>query len=290
VDRDGRPVRASLALMPTRDRVVEIPIVALVMSNNDGSFTIDVPPGEYVIQAETSEAFGTAQVVSSADSAVRHEVVVLPTAFLTGRFIFEGGVADRSILKQMRLEFQPAELGKTSAFQRPPVQTAVGEDGRFAVSSIRGAFGLNFSTPWPWQVVRVTRQGRDIIDELIDSRAGDLHDIEVILEPRATRVVATVDDPQRSATDSAFVVIVPEDSRRLGYPSRYIRVARPNSRGEATFNFVPPGSYRVVALKELPAAEWMTTEHLQSLAASGQRFVVNLGDALTISVRAGKLP
>jgi hypothetical protein len=145
------------------------------------------------------------------------------------------------------------------------------------------------STPWPWQVVRVTHRGRDITDDLIDSRAGDLHDVEVFLEPKATRVVATIVDSGRSMTESAFVVIVPEDSRRLAFPSRYVRVARPNSRGEATFDFVPPGPYRAVAVSELPA-EWMTTEYLRTLAATGQRFVVSLGDALTISVRAGKQP
>jgi hypothetical protein len=81
----------------------------------------------------------------------------------------------------------------------------------FVIDTLIGRSWLNASLPDPWIVTRITANGRDITDNIIDAADGDLNDV-VIRIAKGGRVTGKVTD-RNGRVVPAFVVAFPDDER-----------------------------------------------------------------------------
>ncbi|HET9831233.1 MAG TPA: carboxypeptidase-like regulatory domain-containing protein [Vicinamibacterales bacterium] len=265
----------------------------------DGSFVFpNVPPGEYVIQADrgrvspSTEGEFVAQYVTVAGSdVVGVDMRATVGSTIRGRVTFDatsappaGGFAIVPVSADYDL--CPRQNGSIA---RADVQP----DLTFEIRGVHGPrrIQLGERTPDGWVVKAVFANGVDVTDRALPfgEPSQSLSDVELVLTDKLTELTGTIAAAQGVTRESTLLVF-PIDRARWYPGSRFFHRERAAESGAFSIRGLPPGDYHVAALANpnVPAdgdEAWQDSQFLESIAGRASRATLNEGQKLSIDVR-----
>jgi hypothetical protein len=284
---NGAPASpANVTLRPTTGGDVRLAISARATTASDGSFVFHaVPEGSYVIQAQTpvlGGAFGYSTVDVAGD-AVQARVHVRPPSTVRGTVIFDGPPPHPSHAGIFFASTTPTELVATPA--QIPGFVPKWVDDTFIVERVHGQRVIRAMTrPDSWVLTRVQLGETDVTDKPIDFASGDVGDVKITFEPVGGTVTGSVTDGQRQVSDYR-VVVFSVDPTQWTWPSRFVKLGRPDQDGVFQVSGLLPGAYSAAAIPRVSNNVWMTPEFLSSLVARATLVQVSAGQTQTLTLR-----
>ena len=289
----GTPAAPAQLTLSRRSGAIQMEAVRTI-TGADGTFAFNnVAPGDYVVQAMTTDRtgpsanvavarqFAEAFVTVAGDEPPQLQLQLSLGATLMGRVVFEG------------IPSPPAYTGV--ALTTTPVAF---DDVLWGASSIgfvllsdhtfeyRGIFGRSLLVAQPkdpaWYVKSITYRGQDLADTPFDFGSTDVfRDIEVVVSAAGAVVTGRVTDDRAAPVRDYTVAVVPADRSKWTIRSRWLKTARAMHDGSFRVTGLVPGNYFVVALDKLNgtevAGDLQNPEFLDSLAPRAVR--ITLGEA-----------
>ena len=290
---------------PIRADAVSVMIWSQAQTDESGQFTLaNLPPGEYRldVQARSTLEMFQASGVNALEYRPRvpSEFASVPVTIagqdlegldirltngheVRGRVVTEGDVPlpPGPLLVHSGMSSVHEGLSGTTL----QAQTSVGPDGTFVLKGVAGPRLLRvIGFPAPWTLKQVRAPTGDITDEGVDVR-GDLHGIEILMAPKATRIDGTAKDANGFAIRDCMVVVFPSDARRWTLPgARSVRSAPVDSDGDFSFRDLPPGNYLAAPISRAHDATWMDPDFLERLTAVATPFTLGEGETKTLAL------
>jgi hypothetical protein len=280
---DGKPFGpgGDVSLMPV-DGFDRGGLGASTRVNQDGSFAFSgVRPGEYVIAAGVSDA---PQLRARERVTLSGADVVVPLMLhegyaIRGRFVFESAAPAPTV----RPRFDGSGAVAESDGSWPPGSVAGAADGTFEIAGLNGRYRLMPSAPAGYGVKRITLRGVDVTDTPLDASGQDVEGVEVLLTQRVTRVSGTVTGVA-GRREAAAVVIFPEEQSKLWPRTRYLRMARLETRDAFSVADLPPGRYLAIAVAEHETGEESNPELLQRFRPAATPFTLEEGESRVLNL------
>lgn len=291
-DEHDKPIPGTLMLLPTSGGDVRSMLMGRLSPGPDGAFMFrNVAPGTYVIQANGRPVgagnLGAAPfaslplTVAGGTDITDLRVKIPPGAKARGRIIFEGGAPppSRVIVSPRPVNFASAPVGGGG-----PPTSVTNPDWTFEVSNMSGIRVISAIVgSSQWTLKKVTRDGKDITDEPVDFRDGDVDGLEITLTSLRTSLAGTVMDADKPASDCSVVVFA-VDPTRWAFPSRYFAQGRPNPQGRFQIQGLPPGNYLALALPTQLGTDWQDPEFLKQHANFATGFSLAEGGTATVAL------
>ena len=290
VDATGKPWTGRFNLLPRS--LVSARIDARI--EPDGRFEFsNVPPGQYVIQADRGRRGGNIEgdFIAYPVTVGRSDVTGLELHMSAGVRV-TGHVTFESVLNTMPPEPGAVEVSPLPVdFDLVPSSVAAAnpdKQGDFELQGISGARRLQVTkVPAGWSVRAILANGRNVTDEVLQFDRADQrwNDVEVVLTDRVTEVSGTVSDANARAVPDARVIVFAAD-RNAWYPgSRFVTSVVTSADGTYSVPGLPAGSYLAAVGANTPGDDsWQDPALLDSMRLSaklvslgdGQRQIVNL--------------
>jgi hypothetical protein len=166
-------------------------------------------------------------------------------------------------------------------------------DGRFTMEGIApGTYLLRASMPADisagWWFESAVLDGRDLLDELLEVRAGDrLPDAALRFSDRRSELAGTLQTAAGVPAPDYFIVVFPaEPSERIA-GSRRIRTTRPGTDGAFSILDLPAGDYLIGALTDVEPRDLADRAFLESVATAAIRVVIRAGERTEQAIRIG---
>jgi len=250
----------------------------------DGGFEfVNVPPGEYVIQAFKGSEIGWQLVTVGGADVTDLTVATLPGSTISGRVLFEGG--DPPPARAMEIVPAPADPDQTPFFGAPS-GADIHEDWTFELTDVIGPARLRVSrVPSGWALARVIVNGLDATDAVMPFGTSDqsVRDVQIVLTNQLTRLSGNVTDARRA------VIAFTEDRDRWYQGSRFLAAVKTTPAGLFSITGVPAGSYFVIAVDRLPDDDgWQEAAFLAPLASRATRVTLADGQARTLTLTGGR--
>jgi 5-hydroxyisourate hydrolase-like protein (transthyretin family) len=295
-DALGIPIQATVVLLPTSGGDVRAEIIARLQSGLDGTFAIrNVPAGSYALHGfgpqavnspnRGSASFGALQLTVDGDLP-NLVLKISPGVTLRGRILFEGG-APFPVPTQVKvlptlINFATGPMGVG------PTESMTADDWTFEV---RNMTGIRVITPPAairgWMLKSVMQNGKDITDQPIDFRRGDVNDLEVMLTSNMSFLTGTVTDANGPVTD-CVVMVFSQDPAKWTFPSRYVIAARPDARGTFMVPALPPGNYLAIAIPPTQGQDSQSPMSLERYRGLATSVAVLEGGTATLSLHLVK--
>ncbi len=298
INSDGEPGGGSLTLKPSQHSLsaIGVSIGARIYANGAFEFP-NVPPGEYVIQANrgrlnswTEGEFGAARV-SVVDSDVDGVVVrTSKGSSIRGRVLFESYL-DSKRPAPSAIELSPIPV---DADLSPPNNFAtanIGPDGSFVIEGINGPRRLEvIAVPTGWMLKDIRVGGVEITDRVLPFGKADdsLSNVEVALTDRVNRLSGSVRDDRARPASNASVIVFSTDRSQWYSRSRFVRRTRTGADGAFSIGGLPFASYYTVAVSDLPDdgdEAWQEPAFLESLIPRAVTALAGEGQAVSVNPR-----
>jgi hypothetical protein len=268
----------------------------------DGRFLYtNVPPGEYTIVARVlrpEPLFAIADATVDGRDVDGLTLTLQPGLRLSGRAEFVGDspppVDD---LATLRLVLQSTAPGGSAAVNATVYGRNFGasgqfeKDGTFEVRGILpGQYRPNVTLPAEggWWLRSMMIDGRDALDIPLVFRSNDIAGATLTFTNRRAQLSGRIQAADgQPAVDYHVVVISAEPEHWLPH-ARRTRVTRPDDEGGFVVEDLPGGSYLLVALDDLGAADLDDPAFLTQIAAGGIRVVVPEGARVEQEVRIAR--
>jgi 5-hydroxyisourate hydrolase-like protein (transthyretin family) len=291
-DEADAPIPGTIMLLPTSGGDVRSMLMGRLATGPDGAFMFrNVAPGTYVIQAFGrpvgagnlgAAPFASLPLTVAGGSDITDvQVEVPPGARARGRIVFEGGepLPNRVIVSPRSVNFASAPVGGG------PPQSVTREDWTFEVNNMSGIRVISAIVgSAQWTLKKVTRDGRDITDEPVDFRDGDVTGLEITLTRLGTTLSGTVMDADKPASDCSVIVFA-LDPARWTFPSRHFGQGRPDSQGRFEIRGLPPDNYLALALPTQRGTDWQDPEFLQQHVGFATGFSLAEGGTATVALK-----
>ena len=265
----------------------------------DGTFRItSLAPGEYKLSVRTTTDIGGAAVQESAGAIVTVAGVDIDNlALITSSgwtlsgalYTVSGEPVPANVRERARVVPRPLSSDVLAMGPGPaaaPDNGRVTESSTFTVTGLYGPARLRVNLPDDWVVESIQLEGRDITDEPIEARGGDiLSNVQVVVNNNVNIVAGSVTDGTGAATSDGTVIVVADDSGRWVEDSRFVRSARPDQRGAFQIKGLPAGDYLAVALDYVADGSWNDPEYLDSIRRYGQRIKLADSGTQTLALR-----
>jgi hypothetical protein len=176
----------------------------------------------------------------------------------------------------------PMVLG---AFRNPGFGQ-VSPDGTFSINGIFGRTRLRVTLPDEWGLKAVLHDGRDIADQPIELKSGEiLAGVQVILTNRVTVVTGQLADSQGTALVDGTVIVFASNSDRWVEESRFVKATRPDQQGQWQIKGLPPGDYLAVAVESVEDGQWNEPDYLESIRRYGQKLSLTEAGSQSVSLK-----
>jgi hypothetical protein len=271
-----------------------LPMLERTVRTSERSVTLDARPGRYrlVASAEAPASadpivrlWSTADVYADLANPASVTMTLEPGANLSGRIAFDGKESNRQNAGAWVVPTDPLRTSSTTG--NAVLEPAT---GLFTMEGIMPARYMLYAGGAergrsPWMLKSATVNGRDVLDEPIDLRAGDdITDVRITVTDRITELLGTVlDAAGKPAADAGWVVAFSTDKKHWWPGSRRLRAVRPGENGTYRIRALAPGQYAVAILPEtIGEAELiaklpvLATDGVQVALAEGERKVQDL--------------
>jgi hypothetical protein len=246
----------------------------------DGTFTIpDVPPGRYTLTA-SSRGDGPAETGSmpltvSSDDVTGTTIVMGRPATLKGRFVADAGVVGAI----------PNALLVATAARPGGTVLASGQGRSFELDELGEPFTLGVeSLPDGWGVKSILVDGVDIIDSTVSLAPNQEAQAEVVLTNRLTQVTGTA--TAEGEPVKAAIVVFAADSARWSYPSRFVRRATADDKGQFRISGLPQTErYLAIATDYLEDGEHYDPEFLERMRNSATPFTFDTSTTQALDLK-----
>ena len=278
----------------------------------NGVARLELPPGEYTLQAEASSGLqnskdrivldlrGMTRVRLTADARERVTVVVGMNATASGRVFFEGDSSPPPAVAGERVPMFASD-GQTCRFGTPTVAS----DWSFTID---GLVGTCRSDPRPapltarWVLKSVILDGREVLDENVWFEPGrNYENVRVVVTDRRSQVRVRVSEPNGTPTGEYAAVAFPVQPERWRHPERYIRAAAPlpasflgkpdrsGTGGEPgrslRFIGLPSGDYNLIAVDDIEYKATQDPVVLAALARKATRVTIPERDLIEVALQ-----
>jgi hypothetical protein len=250
----------------------------------DGTFRFQLPPGEYIFEAnaqpqrqpnqvvrQETQLFGSARINVAGE---RLEGIVIPIgtgATASGRIVFEGTTPPPSTpTAPTRVPmFNPDGPGC-----RPGMAT-IAADWTFRVEGLGGACAAQpMGSFGRWTLKAVMVGGRNLMDQVVTFEPGQHYgNIRIVVTDKRTSLEVRVSDESGQPTRDYVVVMFPADKDRWSQLPRYLRTFGP-SAGPST-GIMPGALQAAVANRGLPAPD--SVARMMNVA-TGEYYAVAIDD------------
>ena len=297
LDESDKPLSGTMMFIPTSGDDVRSFLIGRIVSGQDGAFAFrNVAPGSYVIQAfgrGASGNLGSGNFVSlpltvSAGTDVTDLKLKVAGATARGRILLEGDAPppapSRVLVSPSAINFVSSPVGGG------PPSRITRDDWTFEVYNMSGLRMMRVIVgSGRWTMKQVTLNGRDITDEPIDFRKGDVNGLEITLTSLMPVLEGSVTDAGKPATECTLVVFS-ADPAKWAFPSRYFSQVRPDPKGWFQIGGLPPGDYLALALPTVQGTDWQDPEFLRQHIGVATRFSLAEGGKHTIALKVYRLP
>lgn len=282
----GLAGRARIRLAALDENAFDGGEIASIGASETGAFAFGgIPPGQYVLEAKTDEAWGT-QMISIADADVSDiRVLMREPLRVSGRVVFDGGVAapDAIAVQDLALSIERAD---GVAITPKPIFSLDRTGANFTITGLTpGRYVVSLDRGLPnWFLRSVTYQGRDVSLSAFDLGSNDVTGLVATLTDRAGAVTGTVSS--QGDADAATVFVFPQDSQRwvdFGSSGRAFRSTEVHG-GRFDVRDLAAGSYVVVAVEDAPSS-WRQPEFLQAAARAGTPLQIGEGVSRQLDLR-----
>jgi hypothetical protein len=236
----------------------------------DGTFTIpDVPPGRYLLNAslrgDGPTETGSVPLTVLNDEVTGNTIVTGRPATMKGVFVADAGVVGA----------MPDALLVATAARPGGTVLASGSGRSFELNDLSEPFTLHVeSLPDAWGVKSIIVNGADATDAKIDLAANERAEVQVILTNRLTRVTGTVSGDGQPT--KAEIVVFAADPAKWSFPSRFVRRASSDGKGQFRISGLPPAErYLAVATDYLEDGEHFDPEFLDRVRDTATPFLLD---------------
>lgn len=246
----------------------------------DGTFTIpDVPPGRYTLHAslrgDGPTETGSIPLTVLNDDVTGNTIVTGRPATLKGRFVAEAGV----------VAALPDALLVATAARAGGHVLASGQGRTFTLDDLAEPFTLGVEyLPDGWGVKSIVVNGAEAIDTKIALAPNQDAQAEVVLTNRLTRITGTASVEGQPV--KAEVVVFAADSSKWSYPSRFVRTASANEKGQFRITGLPASErYLALATDYLEEGEHYDPEFLERMRDSATAFSLEDGGTQSLDLK-----
>ena len=296
LDHAGAPTTGGTVTLRPRQRssAVGVPVGARLLK--DGQFEFpNVPPGEYVIQANrgrsnhwTEGEFGTVSVAVNG-----MDVTDLVLQMSTGTSV-SGVIRFETVDPTKRPAASAVELSALPVdFDESPwngfATADIGSDWQFQMSGLNGARRLQLqSVPAGWALKAILMNSADVTDRPIafGKQGSSLRGVEVVLTDRISALSGTVTDGEARPAGGASVFAF-SSNRADWYPSsRFLRTSAAGPDGAFVIQGLPSGSYYIAAAARRPPDEgWQDPAFLEALRIDAATVTIVEGQQVSVKPR-----
>jgi len=295
VDASGQPTTGGRFNLVSRS-VLAARIDARIDAKGNFEFR-NVPPGQYVIQADRGLLNGHDEgefaalpiTVSAGSSLTDVQVQASRGSDVSGTVTFENAVdaepPDPTSIEiaAIPVDFDLAPRGLANA--------SPAADGTFRMVGVHGQRRLQvIRTPGRWTLKAIMADGRDITDEVLQFGAPNqpVQSIEAIFTDRVNEVRGTVADDRANPVGGARVLIYSSERSRWYPTSRFMRSVVTGADGTYSITGLPSGSYFAAATVRTPAGDqaWGDPVFLDSLRGAATVITLGDGERQSVNLRA----
>jgi hypothetical protein len=263
-----------------------VPVNGVFVFNN-------VPPGDYVLQATAAGGSADPSEFAAEYFRVRDGDVSLtlrtsPGTEMNGDVRVDGGARDVSTF---------SILPVSADFDRAPIAgqqfVTINEGGgRLAFLGLHGPVRFVLSgAPAGWYLKSVSINGTDATDAPYDFTFKNKWpaDARILVSASGATIRGrVVDDRSAQVSEYTVVVFAADPARRFAH-SRFTKFARPSQDDSFEVSGLPPGEYRVAAVRSLDTAvgagDWHDPGMLDTVSAEAQRVTVTEREVLDLTLR-----
>jgi hypothetical protein len=278
----------------------------------DGRFRFsNVTPGAYTIIASTiplspsgegRQASG-AYVWAKADVEVRGDEVpdvtltLRPALRWSGRLVFEGTTLKPPLdFRGLHLSLSAVTTPNTrdvSAIATALRETGIRADGTFELTGIiPGTFGLSVTAPNAdgWWLRSAVAGGNDVLDTLLEVKpdAVQIPDVVVRFSDQDASLSGAVQTATGQSAADYFIVIFPSDPAMWRPESRRVRTTRAGTDSIYTFRGLPPGDYRISALRDFDSDDLLDPSFFQTLRNTSIAVSLHDGEHKELGLRVAR--
>lgn len=261
----------------------------------DGSFTIsNVTPGTYTLIVNTGmgapgedSEFASMRVTVGNDDLTGINMVTNKGATVSGALVAAPGSAGNLTAPGVMVMHQPgrAEGMMMMGGMRP---AKVDADGSFRVEGVQGERIFRImGLPPNWMMQAVMLNGDDITDKPVEFKGSDeVTGLQILVTDRVPEVNGRVTTAKGEPTRDYTVVIFPDDSKKWGFPSRFIRSGRADQDGMFKIRALPPDQrYLAVAVDYLEEGEGGDPDFLEQMKERATPLSLGDGEVKALDLR-----
>lgn len=295
VDASGKPTTGGRFNLVSRS-VLATRIDARIDASGNFEFR-NVPPGQYVIQADRGllnghdeGEFAALPITVSAGSVLTDvQVQASRGSDINGTVTFDSAV-DGEPPDPASIEIAAIPLDFDLA-PREHATASPAADRTFRMIGVHGQRRLQVVRgPSRWSLKAIMANGRDITDEVLQFGAPNqpAQSIEAIFTDRVNEVRGTVADDRANPVGGVRVVIYASERERWYPGSRFMRSAVTNPDGTYSITGLPSGSYFAAATVRTPAGDgaWGDPLFLDSLRGAATVITLGDGERQSVNLRA----
>lgn len=298
VTSENRPMAGGHIMVLPRGELGGVTVTSSgAMIDGKGNFTLtNVVPGEYVLIARGPRTPGVGG--PDAPQEVASMPLVVGTEDITNLVL----AASRGARVSGRIAFETAPPADGTERIRvvlvSPEETMMFGSGSGQVDA-RGAFEIRGVTgrrsvmlaglPSGLAVKSVRIDGREYLDSDYDFDRVETAGVEIVVTDRVTTLSGTVRDSGSQPLKDYVVLAFSTDETHWRPRSRRTSSARPDQNGIYRLRALPPGSYHVLALEEMPE-EWGNPELFERLRPLASEVTLREAETKALELKVGVIP
>ena len=305
---DGRPADSA---MLTFSSMAEPPMQGFERGVRNGVGRLELPPGEYMLQAQAPSGLqtmkdrivydmtGMARVRLSAGAREAVTVVVGMNATASGRIFFEGDRSPPPAVAGGRVPMFASD-GQTCRYGSPTVAS----DWSFRIDGLAGTCRSAPTAPLTarWVLKSVILDGREVLDDDVWFEPGRHYEnVRIVMTDRRSQVRVRVSEANGTPTGEYAAVAFPVQRERWRSPERYIRAAAPlppsflgmsdpsGTGGEPgrSLRFIGllPGDYYLIAVDDIEQHATRDPAVLEKLARLATRVTIPERELIEVALQ-----
>jgi hypothetical protein len=287
INASGLPAERPMVHVTPRGSVTTGSVTqGLTGTDAAGRFTVrNVPPGEYVVDAELSSGtptgaeYGTLRISVGSSNLDNLVVTTTRARALRGVLVSDSSTPlPTGFRAAITIESPERTMGGMTRIEMPLA-------GEFPIPGIIGVHGIRIENlPTGWMVRSIEVGGQDIASGTFDFSAVPASaTVRIVVTNRVGELTGQIQT--RTRQRQATVVVFPDDESKWRYPARLVSIGRSDEEGRYVVSGLLANSeYRAVAVSYLESEEAQDPAFLTKMRSAAVRFELRDGEKKTLDL------